>query len=154
MSDTEQTTGSSEEMPKKDIDFLISCIKNVTGGNLSVDVAAVAAANNMTNVRSATNRIGILKKKYGFAITSSNNKSAITATADGESDEATDGPAIPRTPTPGKAAKGKVTKAKATPRKPAVKKAPAKGKKAAVTSAKVVQSGDEDDEMVSPKDSQ
>ncbi|OWO98656.1 hypothetical protein B2J93_5813 [Marssonina coronariae] len=153
MSDTENAAGSSEDMPKKDIDFLISCIKNVTGGNLSVDVAAVAAANNMTNVRSAANRIGVLRKKYGFAIVSSNNKNAAATAADGESDEAADGPAIPKTPTPAKTAKGKVTKAKATPKKVAVKKTPAKTKKAAATPAKVKSDG-EDEGMVDAKNSQ
>jgi hypothetical protein len=82
-----------------------------------IDPLKVAAALNMKNPKSVGNRVGQMKKKFGFPIACSSK--AATSGAGHAGNSATSGPAVPKTSN-----KNRV-------KKPAAKKAPAKGGKKA-----------------------
>ncbi|PVH80954.1 hypothetical protein DL98DRAFT_571549 [Cadophora sp. DSE1049] len=154
MSENEAATangGAKENMSQQDIDFLLTCIKNTTGGVLTVDATKIATALNYSNPRSVTNKISLLKKKYGLAISTAGAKAASASASAGDGIAAA--PAIPKTPAPPKTPKGKVTKAKATPKGSATKKTPVK--KAIESAAKAEDDSEEadaDEEMEDAKE--
>jgi hypothetical protein len=104
-----------------------------------IDPIKVAAALNMKNPKSVGNKVGQMKKKFGFSISCS---SKATASGSGSGDagaSATSGPVVPKTPN-----NNRVTK-KAT----ATKKAPPKGSKGG-KKGKKDESEDEVDQAVVP----
>ncbi|KAH6717997.1 hypothetical protein BKA61DRAFT_732375 [Leptodontidium sp. MPI-SDFR-AT-0119] len=54
------------DMKEKDIEFLVTCLRNTIGSPLIIDAAKVAKEMNFGNTRSVGNKMSILKKKYGF----------------------------------------------------------------------------------------
>ncbi|KAG4428782.1 hypothetical protein IFR05_015731 [Cadophora sp. M221] len=112
-----------DAIPQQDAEFIMTCIKNATGGVLTVDAAKIAAQLGFINPRSVTNKISNIKKKYGLAISTAGGSKAGSSSAGG--DGAALAPFIAKTPAPPRTPKGKVTKAKATP-KSSAKKAPVK----------------------------
>ncbi|KAF4625337.1 hypothetical protein G7Y89_g12834 [Cudoniella acicularis] len=109
------TTESKTGMPQADVEFLIACLKNTTGGSIAIDTKAVAEAMNYTNHRSVGNRISALKKKYDLPFGASGvGKKA----KEGESSE----PTVPSTPNANRVTKKRTPAKKKTPSKKAVKK--------------------------------
>ncbi|RAL66367.1 hypothetical protein DID88_006036 [Monilinia fructigena] len=158
MSDTEMVASSQAPqanggMSQADVDFLMCCLRNTTGGSIQVDTQRVAQLLNYKNPRSVSNKVSNIKKKYDLPFGASSRtaeemaslntgkhgkgdaspKKASEANGDNE-------PAVPTTPS-----KNRVTKAKATPKPRTTKKTPAKRYK------KVV-SEDEDDELADLKE--
>ncbi|RDL34001.1 uncharacterized protein BP5553_08369 [Venustampulla echinocandica] len=107
---------SKSGMPQADVDFLIACLKNTTGGSISIDTKAVADALKYQNHRSVGNRISALKKKYDLPFGSSSNGKGKASDAAGPNESA-----IPVTPN-----KNRVTKPKTPGTGSARKKAASK----------------------------
>ncbi|KAH9217310.1 hypothetical protein DL95DRAFT_494359 [Leptodontidium sp. 2 PMI_412] len=144
MSDTETATAAAtkgDAIPQQDAEFIMTCIKNATGGVLTVDAAKIAAQLGFTNPRSVTNKISNIKKKYGLAISTAGAKSGASSAG---GDGAALAPFIAKTPAPPRTPKGKVTKAKAIP-KSAAKETPSK--KATKSEAKAVEAGGESEDV-------
>ncbi|KAJ5032838.1 uncharacterized protein L3040_009429 [Drepanopeziza brunnea f. sp. 'multigermtubi'] len=160
MSDNET---SGDIMSINDFKFLVTCLKNTTGGSLVVDIEKVAEASGMKNPRSAQNKIGALRKKWGINMITHKSKDIKDAADSNHDAAAAAGPSISRTPAPPKTPKGRVTKTKAAAKKAPAKKTPAakgkttaRGKKAAVVSpvkATKVEKEDEE-EMEDAQESQ
>ncbi|QSZ33713.1 hypothetical protein DSL72_005284 [Monilinia vaccinii-corymbosi] len=143
-----QTNGG---MSQADVDFLMCCLRNTTGGSiqpfpiadgkqiLKIDTQRVAQILNYKNPRSVSNKVSNIKKKYDLPFGASSRTAedmASTKPANGD-----DEPAVPTTPS-----KNRVTKAKAIPRSRATKKTSAKKSK------KAVSDDDEEDELTSLKE--
>ncbi|KAH7370834.1 hypothetical protein BKA65DRAFT_472009 [Rhexocercosporidium sp. MPI-PUGE-AT-0058] len=124
MSDTEAAApaAKSDTVPQQDVEFIMTCIRNATGGVLTVDGVKIATQLGFQNPRSVTNKISLIKKKYGLAISTAGAKAAASTAGGGDGALA---PMIVKTPAPPRTPKGKVTKAKATP-KGSAKKTPVK----------------------------
>ncbi|KAI9647212.1 hypothetical protein NHQ30_003595 [Ciborinia camelliae] len=141
MASSQAQTQANGGMSQADVDFLMCCLRNTTGGSIQVDTQRVAQLLNYKNPRSVSNKVSSIKKKYDLPfgassrtaeeMTSSNTgkagkgdaspKKASDANGDNE-------PVVPATPS-----KNRVTKTKATPKpRAATKKAPAKKTKKAV----------------------
>ncbi|KAG4026867.1 hypothetical protein MFRU_035g00190 [Monilinia fructicola] len=160
MSDTEMATGSQVPqanggMSQADVDFLMCCLRNTTGGSIQVDTQRVAHLLNYKNPRSVSNKVSSIKKKYDLPFGASSRTAEEMAslnpgkhgkgdaspkkTSDANGDNE---PAIPTTPSKNRVTKAK---AKAAPKPRATKKAPAK-------KSKKVISEDEDDELADLKE--
>ncbi|CZR53693.1 uncharacterized protein PAC_03573 [Phialocephala subalpina] len=137
MSDTEMNTstagtagtasgasGAFADMPQGDVDFIMACIQNANDGVLTVDAAKIAANLGYNNVRSVGNRLNLIKKKYGLAISASAAKKSAVTGADADASVSTP----TKTPkTPNKVVKTpKTPRTKATPTPAKTKKTPAK----------------------------
>ncbi|KAF7879864.1 uncharacterized protein EAF02_008034 [Botrytis sinoallii] len=149
MSDNEVASSQAQAnggMSQADVDFLMCCLRNTTGGsiqgkNLKVDTQKVAQLLNYKNPRSVSNKVSSIKKKFDLPFgASSRTADEVAGGKAGKGDvslkkasdaNGTNEPAVPTTPS-----KNRVTKAKATP-KPRAKKVPAK------KSAKKVESDEE-----------
>ncbi|KAB8301202.1 hypothetical protein EYC80_003093 [Monilinia laxa] len=158
MSDTEMATSSQAPqanggMSQADVDFLMCCLRNTTGGSIQVDTQRVAQLLNYKNPRSVSNKVSNIKKKYDLPFGASSRTAEEMASlntgkhgkGDASPKKASDvngdnEPAIPTTPS-----KNRITKVKATPKPRTTKKTPAKKPK------KVV-SEDEDDELADIKE--
>ncbi|KAI9784689.1 MAG: hypothetical protein M1816_000754 [Peltula sp. TS41687] len=106
-------------MSEADTKFLIECLKN-TKDVVTVDIEAVASSLQYSNRRSVGNRLGLLRKRYGLAITTSSvSAKAATTTDVTDATDAATGPENPLT-TPEKVKKPRAPR---TPRKPKVEAA-------------------------------
>ncbi|KAH9205586.1 hypothetical protein DL95DRAFT_490548 [Leptodontidium sp. 2 PMI_412] len=98
------------DMKEKDIEFLVTCLRNTIGSPLIIDAAKVAKEMNFGNTRSVGNKMSILKKKYGFekviTITGASKTSAPPISENPS-------PALPKTHT-SQAPNGEVNTAKKT----------------------------------------
>ncbi|KAI9853157.1 MAG: hypothetical protein M1838_000013 [Thelocarpon superellum] len=103
-------TNGKPAMTDADSKFLIECLKN-TKGAVTIDLDAVANALDYKNPRSVGNRLALLKKTYGLAITTSASGKDTGKEANKDASPVAGGPIKP----------DKVVK-KRTPRKPAAKK--------------------------------
>ncbi|KAF7916624.1 uncharacterized protein EAE98_010633 [Botrytis deweyae] len=145
MSDNEVASSQAQAnggMSQADVDFLMCCLRNTTGGSIQVDTQKVAQLLNYKNPRSVSNKVSSIKKKFDLPFgASSRTADEVAGGKAGKGDlspkkasdaNGTNEPAVPTTPS-----KNRVTKAKATP-KPRAKKVPAK------KSAKKVEESDEE----------
>ncbi|KAF7900655.1 uncharacterized protein EAF01_007957 [Botrytis porri] len=138
MSDNEVASSQPQAnggMSQADVDFLMCCLRNTTGGSiqgkiLKVDTQKVAQLLNYKNPRSVSNKVSSIKKKFDLPFgASSRTADEVAGGKAGKGDvspkkasdaNGTNEPAVPTTPS-----KNRVTKAKATPKSRA-KKTPAK----------------------------
>ncbi|KAM0159227.1 hypothetical protein ACHAPG_003709 [Botrytis cinerea] len=129
-----QTQGNGG-MSQSDVDFLMCCLRNTTGGSIQgnfikVDTQKVAQLLQYKNPRSVSNKVSFIKKKYDLPFgASSRTADEMAGGKAGKGDvspkkasdaNGTNEPAVPTTPS-----KNRVTKTKAAPRSRA-KKTPAK----------------------------
>ncbi|KAM0125668.1 hypothetical protein ACHAP3_009660 [Botrytis cinerea] len=124
-----QTQGNGG-MSQSDVDFLMCCLRNTTGGSIQVDTQKVAQLLQYKNPRSVSNKVSFIKKKYDLPFgASSRTADEMAGGKAGKGDvspkkasdaNGTNEPAVPTTPS-----KNRVTKIKAAPRSRA-KKTPAK----------------------------
>ncbi|KAJ8071508.1 hypothetical protein OCU04_001827 [Sclerotinia nivalis] len=153
MSDNEAASSPAQAnggMSQVEVDFLMCCLRNTTGGSIQVDTQKVAQLLNYKNPRSVSNKVSSIKKKYNLPFGASSRTAEEMAVSkpgrgDASPKKASDAngdnePAIPTTPS-----KNRVTKAKATP-KPRTKKTPAK------KSAKKVAAEESEEELTDVKD--
>ncbi|KAF7872487.1 hypothetical protein EAF04_003408 [Stromatinia cepivora] len=153
MSDNEVASSPAQSgggMSQVEVDFLMCCLRNTTGGSIQVDTQKVAQLLNYKNPRSVSNKVSSIKKKYNLPFGASSRTAeemAVSKPGRGDSSpkKASDAngdnePAIPTTPS-----KNRVTKAKATP-KPRAKKTPAK------KSTKKVAAEESEEELTDVKD--
>ncbi|CAG8952102.1 hypothetical protein HYFRA_00000840 [Hymenoscyphus fraxineus] len=130
MSDSKDTKSDAAGMNPKDVEFLIACLQNANGGNVTIDSTGVAKDLGYDNPRSVQNRISTLKKKYNLPFGTSKGGSAAGTAA-----------------SPAKVVKAKAPakKESVTKKEPAAKKGSATKKPAAKGKAKkkVVESEEE-----------
>ncbi|APA05600.1 predicted protein [Sclerotinia sclerotiorum 1980 UF-70] len=162
MSDNEAASTPAQAnggMSQVEVDFLMCCLRNTTGGSIQVDTQKVAQLLNYKNPRSVSNKVSSIKKKYNLPFgASSRTAEEMAVSKPGKGDaspkKASDAngdnePAVPTTPS-----KNRVTKTKAIP-KPRVKKTPAKKptKKVAAEESQEEELSDvEDEEMEDAKE--
>ncbi|KAF7956922.1 hypothetical protein EAE96_004246 [Botrytis aclada] len=130
MSDNDAPSSQTQAnggMSQADVDFLMCCLRNTTGGSIQVDTQKVAQLLNYKNPRSVSNKVSSIKKKFDLPFgASSRTADEVAGGKAGKGDvspknaNGANEPAVPTTPS-----KNRVTKAKATP-KPRAKKVPAK----------------------------
>ncbi|ESZ90077.1 hypothetical protein SBOR_9541 [Sclerotinia borealis F-4128] len=145
-------TQANGGMSQADVDFLMCCLRNTTGGSIQVDTQRVAQLLNYKNPRSVSNKVSTIKKKYDLPFGASSRTAEEMASGNaskpgkGNTSKASDAngdnePAVSTTPS-----KNRVTKSKATPKpRAATKKTPVK------KSAKKVAS-ESDEELTDVKD--
>ncbi|CAG8983604.1 hypothetical protein HYALB_00004625 [Hymenoscyphus albidus] len=142
MSDSKDTKSDAAGMNPKDVEFLIACLQNANGGNVTIDSTGVAKDLGYDNPRSVQNRISTLKKKYNLPFGTSKGGSAAGTAASPAKVVKTKGPPKKETATKKEPAAKKGTSTK----KPAAR---GKGKKKAAESE---EEADPDEEMNDPEE--
>ncbi|KAK6606416.1 hypothetical protein H4I96_04878 [Botrytis cinerea] len=150
-----QTQGNGG-MSQSDVDFLMCCLRNTTGGSIQVDTQKVAQLLQYKNPRSVSNKVSFIKKKYDLPFgASSRTADEMAGGKAGKGDvspkkasdaNGTNEPAVPTTPS-----KNRVTKTKAAPRSRAKKTTAKKPAKKAEESDEEL-SDVKDDEMEDVKE--
>ncbi|KAH8657156.1 hypothetical protein BGZ60DRAFT_434803 [Tricladium varicosporioides] len=111
MSDNEGSAARSpmkdESMSAQELAFIIACLKNTTGGSITVNQEAVAEELGYKNVRSVANRMAQVKKKWGIPLGGKALKESETK------------PSGPKTPTTNRVTKRKIPTKNKTPAKKA-----------------------------------